>query len=327
MNHVGEACALVSAIIWAVAVILFKRAGEKLAPIALNFFKCCVALVLFGATLAAHEVLVAFGGGPAWLPAELRAERSWIPMQTGAYELGMLMISGVLGLAVADSAFFAALNRCGVGLLSVVDTCYTPLTIFFAWALLDERLTGVQFLGVGLIVFGVLLASRHAPPVGRTRLDVIVGVALGVLAMGLMAFSIVMIKPILQRWDVIPAVCVRMLAGVFALGVVVAASRDRSAIAALFRRSAGWKSTLGGSVLGTYLSLIFWVAGFKYTAQAAVAAVLNQTTIIFQLILATFVLREPFTRRKLAAIAMAASGVVLVNFGSEIWRRLTAGAG
>lgn len=325
MSYYGETCALASAVVWAVAVILFKRSGEQLAPIALNVFKCAVALVLFAVTLGAHELPLQLTGAADWLPSGLRPAQSWLPANAPWSDYAWLALSGIMGLALADSAFFAALNRCGVGLLAVVDCSYTPLTILFAWALWSEALSGTQWFGVGLILFGVLLASSHAPPQGRSRRELLVGVGLGVTAMALMTSSIVMVKPILARWEVIPAVCVRMLAGLAALLLIVLASRDRTAMHALLRPTRAWVPMLSASILGTYFSLIFWVAGFKHTRQAAVAAVLNQTTVLFQLLLATLVLREPLTRRKLAALALAATGVVVVNLGPGWWRALTAG--
>ena len=52
----------------------------------------------------------------------------------------------------------------------------------------------------------------------------------------------------------------------------------------------------------------------KY-AQAGAAAVLNQTSTIFVLLLATLFLREPFTPRKLVAAVLALGGIALVTLG------------
>ena len=58
---VGELCALGAALTWAVAVVLFKRTGESVGPLALNMFKNVVGLVLFVATLAAAGELLRVG--------------------------------------------------------------------------------------------------------------------------------------------------------------------------------------------------------------------------------------------------------------------------
>ena len=48
----GEFFALLTALLWAVAVILFKRAVGLVRPFALNLFKNCIAFVLLGVTAA-----------------------------------------------------------------------------------------------------------------------------------------------------------------------------------------------------------------------------------------------------------------------------------
>jgi drug/metabolite transporter (DMT)-like permease len=79
--------------------------------------------------------------------------------------------------------------------------------------------------------------------------------------------------------------------------------------------SAGsWKFTLSGSFVGTYLALIVWLAGMKYT-EASVSSVLNQTSQIFIFILATIFLKEKITIRKALGISLAFAGIFLATFG------------
>jgi drug/metabolite transporter (DMT)-like permease len=72
-----------------------------------------------------------------------------------------------------------------------------------------------------------------------------------------------------------------------------------------------WKASLPASILGTYVSLWMWMAGFKYT-YASVAALLNQTSVVFALIFAALILKESLGRRKLVAITLALGGAVVV---------------
>ena len=52
-----------------------------------------------------------------------------------------------------------------------------------------------------------------------------------------------------------------------------------------------------GAILGTYLSVIFWLAGYKYTL-AGRAAIYNQLSTVFIIILARVFLKEPMTSKK-----------------------------
>jgi drug/metabolite transporter (DMT)-like permease len=57
---------------------------------------------------------------------------------------------------------------------------------------------------------------------------------------------------------------------------------------------------------------MLWVAGMKYT-KAGAAAILNQTSTIYVLLLASVFLKEPLTRRKIVASILAIGGIVLIT--------------
>ena len=118
------------------------------------------------------------------------------------------------------------------------------------------------------------------------------------------------------------AATIRLGAGTVALLLLGAASRNRKAVAGVFRPSPTWRFTVPASVLGSFLSYILWIAGFKYAAAAHVA-ILNQTSVIFAIIPATLVLNEPFTRRKGLAVSLAIAGILVVTFGRQIFGKLS----
>lgn len=294
-DFLGQACALLAALTWAFALVFFKLSGEHIGPLALNFFKNVIGLILLGATL------LVIGESVSSLQDYHRAD------------IYILIISGFIGIALADTVMFHSLNLVGVSLFAVVDCAYSPTVLLFSWLFIAEHLTLAHYLGGGLILGGILISSRHPPPPGRTRRQIAIGALLGILAIVLMAVGIVMAKPVLDA-DGFPLVwgtTIRLAAGTAALALMAAASPRRRKIYAVFRPAAIWKYSIPGSVLGGFLSMIFWVAGFKY-AQAAIAAILNQTSVIFATVLAVVVLKEAMTRRKLVAITLATAGVVLV---------------
>ena len=281
----GQTCALLAAITWGGAVVLFKCSGEQVPPLALNLFKNTVAIVLL--------------------------------VLTPAQDLALLAISGVIGVALADTLFFRALNLIGVGLISIVDCAYSPFVILASVLVLPEHLTAPLAAGTGLVLVGVFLSSRHKPPAGRTRGQIIRGSGLGLLALAAMAVGIVFAKLVLDGNDfpLFWATLLRMVAGTIALAALAQASPQRRRHWSVFRPSAVWKVSLPGSILGGYLAMVFWLAGFKYT-YASVAAILNQTSVVFAILLATIFLREELTRRKLVAIMLGLMGAAVVTLGS-----------
>jgi len=287
----GETFALLAAVVWAGAVILFRKSGETVSPLALNLFRVVVSSVVFLGVLAGM-------GQPLWGAAPLA-------------DYLILLASGVIAVALSDTLFHICLNRVGAGVSAIVDTLYAPFTVLFAWLLLGERLVGWQLVGMGLIVGAVLITTQIRPPRGLDHRGLVVGILIGVAAMASLGLGIVVAKPVLNRTGVIWATTVRQLGGLLVLLPMSLWHRDRRQIWSVFRRHPGWRYSVAGTLLGSVLALVFWIAGMKRTTVGT-SAILNQTSTIYILIFASVFLGEPFTRRRLGAALLALAGIVLV---------------
>jgi drug/metabolite transporter (DMT)-like permease len=288
----GELYALATAVVWAVAVICLKRSGERVSPFSLNLFRVTISAVLLLVTMAClGQPLVRVG----------------VPWRDTA----LLAASGIIGIAISDTLFHACLNRVGAGLTAIVDCLYAPFVALAAFAILAETLRLQHVAGMLLIIGAVFLATDHRLPAGRERRGLVQGVIMGVLAMATVALGIVLAKPALAHQPVVWATGVRQVAALAILLPVALISRQRRQHLAALVPSGAWRWTLPGAVLGSYLALILWIAGMKYT-NTGVAAILNQTSTVYILVFAALFLRERFTRRKLAACLLAFAGTLLV---------------
>jgi drug/metabolite transporter (DMT)-like permease len=291
----GEALALAAAATWAVSVILFKR-SEAISPQGMNLFKNVCAAALLAATLPL------IGGSIDWQ----RSSDDW----------WRLVASGVLGIAIADTLVFVALRRLGASLLAVVDCAYAPVIVGMSVLFLGERV-GISFaFGAVLVVGGVLLAVRKPPrhvadTVAHDWKHLAGGIAYGVTGIVSMAIGVILAKPVLERSGLVEVTFVRLLAGIAGQLLWLAfVQRDRTAFAA-FRPSPVWRTLVPASVLGSYVAMLLWLGGFKW-AHASVAAVLNQMSAVFTIVLARVVLGEPLNPSRALGSAAAVAGAIIV---------------
>lgn len=286
----GEAFSILSAMAWAFGVILFKRLGEKLPPLALNLRKnLLVLVVLLPMVLGWHGLA---------LPALSRGE------------VLVCLLSGLIGITVADTLYFRALNSIGAARMGIVGNFFSPFVIVLAVVFLGERLTLPQMAGFVLVSAGVLvIGAARGPAVQAAQLRR--GVLLGVLAVLLMAVAIVMVKRILEHGDLLWITAIRLLGGVAGMLVVSGISHGWSlgGGAKLARRD--WIMLVAAALIGQLLSMLLWLAGYKYTT-ASVAAILNETASVFIVLLAWLLLGEQLTPRKLVGIGCTLGGVVLM---------------
>lgn len=316
----GESLALLAALTWSISVILFKR-SESIPPQGLNLFKNVAAIVLLLLSLPL------LGQGIDW--------------QRPAADWWRLVVSGAVGIAIADTVVFMALRKLGPGRLAVVDCAYAPTIVVLSVLFLGERFGPGFFLGAVLVVGGVLLATvdwKQSPAARMPLLKALAaggaqpidpeqcpsarspqleparrrrGVALALFGMICMAIGIVVAKPALVRGMLVEVTLIRLIAGVAGqLLWMIAVPSQRKALQ-VFRPSAVWRTLIPASILGSYVSMLLWLGGFKW-AEASVATVLNQMATVFTIVLARIFLGEQLTKRRAIGSAAAVAGVLMV---------------
>jgi drug/metabolite transporter (DMT)-like permease len=288
----GEILSVGAALFWAAALVIFRIVGRDVHPLPLNLFKDAVGVALIALTLALL-------GRPV-LPA----------LPPGDYAI--LLASGVIGIAVADTLILASLNRLGAELLAIVDCAYSPFVIGLSFLFLGERMDAVQSAGVALIILAVLLVSGRKTDAAIPRRDLIVGILLGIASVFLMAAGIVMVKPLLLRTPILPATMIRLAGGGAAVALVLALHPRRREYLRPLRSMKTLSLLVPGSIMATYMSNAFWLAGMRLT-KASVASALNQLSTIFIFVMAALFLKEKATPRKVAAVVLAFLGALLVS--------------
>ncbi len=288
MLSVADAMALGCSLAWAVAVLLFRRASD-VDPDALNLFKNTLASALLVVTLFAT-------GGHFDLH---RSARDWV----------LLVTSGVLGLAIADTLFLAGLRRVDASVVAICDCAYSPTVVLLGALVLREHIGVGVLLGAPLVVAGLLMVSWKTKR-GMDRAPDRKGVALAVIGVITTAIGVVTAKPALASSALIEATTVRLLSGTTALFLFqIVTGRARRALRILVPNPA-WKLLVPATFLGTYLAVIFWLGGMKY-GLASRAALLNQTGAILVLVLSRF-FGERIPRRRWLGAAVAIAGVFVV---------------
>lgn len=290
----GQAYAIATAIVWAFAVILFKKSGENVHPLALNFYKNLLAM-----TLLVPTILV-FGGGFS----DGFTSKEYI----------ILLVSGALGIGLADTFFFKSLNLLGAGLSAIVDCLYSPSIIILSFFWLGESLSLIQMIGLAMIISAVLTVSRSDKNGHISHKNLIWGIFWGALAMATMAVGIVMIKPLLSTAPFLMLTELRLAGGMIILLVIIPFYPRWTTMMMPPLNRKGLSYLIGASFMGAYVAMILWLAGMKFTT-ASIAAALNQTSNIFIFIFAAMFLKEPITPRRTVGIVLGVVGALIVTFG------------
>ncbi|HOP05851.1 MAG TPA: DMT family transporter [candidate division Zixibacteria bacterium] len=290
----GELLSLLCAVAWAVAVVLFRKSGETVHPIGLNLYKSLLATLFL-------------------VPSILIFERDMLG-NIAAVDYVICFISGVVGIAVSDTLFFKSLNRLGAGLSSIVMCLYSPFIIILSMFWLSESISFRQWLGTLLIVSAVASAVSKPTDSDLDTRSVMIGLLWGVGYLFTNAIGVVLVKPVLDRSPVMWVTQMRIVGGIICLLPMLYWHPHRREIVRTMFAKVGRVYTITGSFIGSYVAMILWMGGMKYTT-ASVAAILNQMSTIFIFILATVFLKEKMTTSRVVGVILGVAGTIFVMFG------------
>ncbi|MFP5307154.1 MAG: DMT family transporter [Gammaproteobacteria bacterium] len=115
----------------------------------------------------------------------------------------------------------------------------------------------------------------------------------------------------LEQHSFLWVVTLRVVAGFAGMLLIALFGGEAARLWRAYRGVSHWPAIVAGGITGTYLSMMLWLAGYKYT-QASIAAVLNELAAVFILPLAVIFLRESVRPRQVLGVTLALGGVALV---------------
>ena len=286
----GDLYAVITAICWSSAVILFDISTKNFTAIQLNILKNFIGVFGFILTIIVLSI-----------PSPNFSQQ----------DIFTLALSGVLGILIADGLFLESLRRLGSGISAVVSTIYTPTVFIIAFILFGETIKSQSYIG-GALVLGGITISVFQPPKAVKKRDLYVGILFGIMANILTAYSVLIVKPIMKNNSVVYVALYRFSVGFF-FGILINLIKSGiKPVVQKFKQGLTNRYVVLGAILGTYLSVIFWLAGYKYTL-AGRAAIYNQLSTVFIIILARIFLKEPMTTNKVIGVSLAIFGAIIVS--------------
>ncbi len=287
----GEIFALICALMWATAVVLYKYVSDQMTANTLNLVKNVIGVGLL-------------------LPTAFFWEGTQIPELSWQWWC-VLIASGYFGIAVANTLYIESLRTIGASRTAVVASLYSPFVVVLSMVFLAETLVWWQWLGFVMVLAGILVVVYQKASKELSTRVLLKGALMAAVSVFLTAAGVVAMKPILANDGFFWIVALRMCAGVAGM-LLYLAIRGKLAVTynSLFKQSHKWGSIILASCFGSYFAMLFWLAGFKY-ADASIASVLNETASIFIVLMAAVFLREPISLRKLLGVGLTFSGVVV----------------
>lgn len=290
MSFLGVLAALVSAISWAAAAVLYSRILKNISSLNLNLYR--------GILVCAYLLIpIAVIG---WTPASLK-------------DTMLLLLSGILGIAVADTFYFLALRHLGVRLTTMTASLVPVTTALASFAFLNERLSPTAWVGIVFASIGIgwILWERNGN-LSQVAVNKFAGLQYAALSIIAMTTAILLAKVGISSTPAVQGAFLRTAGATGALLIYNVLRKRKFLIfwneladPELFR--ALCLTALITTFGGFYLSLY----AIKHL-PVSVAGTLNSTTPLFVLPMAIWFLKERVPRQSIFGVFIAVIGIALI---------------
>jgi drug/metabolite transporter (DMT)-like permease len=292
-THLGEFAALATAFFWTITSISFESASKKVGSLSVNIIRLVIGFVFLSVFNLLRRGMI--------LPTDASAD-NWI----------WLALSGLVGFVFGDLFLFKSFTIIGSRFSMLIMTLVPPMTTFFGWIILGEKLKLVQLFGMTLTFTGIAMAifSRN----GKGEKLSIKLAPEGILfafggAVG-QALGMVLSKLGLRDYDPFAATQIRIIAGIagFALLTTILSRWKQISIATKDRP--GMSAITLGAFFGPFLGVSFSLIAVKYT-EAGIAATIMALVPVIIIAPAVILYKQKVTIAEIIGAIISVGGVAV----------------
>ena len=302
-HNLGLLFALFASILWSITVILIKPISKNISPFLINPIKNTIGLILF-------FLLFLIFGIPFWYNSLY------------TYEYFIVLVSGSLGMVLGDTIFIYALNKIGANRVAIVDS-FSPVVIYFySIILLSIGLTFIQIIGFLITIMGLLILAYEKDYEDIDYKTKQFGILLVLGAMACTGLGVVFLKQVLNRiqepgLDGIKLnlwiTAFRLIPGVILSWIIFLFQKNRYQLLQPLKNIHNYRPLIIASITGPFLALGFWILGYAFIDQPAVASIIGQTSVIFIVLLSGLFLKEKLTNLRIISTIFVFLGVILAT--------------
>ena len=311
-SRAGAFVAIGTAACWTVTALSFESAGRRVGSLPVNLIRLVMALMVFAL----------FG---------LITRGTVLPAAIGANQAVWLLLSGLVGFVIGDMFLFQAFVTVGARLSMLIYSSVPVITAILGRVFLDERLAGLDLVGMGITIAGIVLVVLKAPAKVHTEDHVLHAVAVGVnedlpteaphrLRGMLLAFGgalgqaggLVLAKfGATDGYDAFSATQIRTIAGIVGFSLLFVVLRKWRPTFAALKDGPAMRRIATGAFFGPFLGVSLGLLAAQLSSTG-VAATIMATVPVLIIAPSVFLFGEKATPREVLGAVVAVAGVSLL---------------
>jgi drug/metabolite transporter (DMT)-like permease len=292
-NHQGEFAALLTAFFWTVSAFAFESASKKIGSLAVNIFRLLIGFFF----LSVFNLIV---------------RGIILPVDAGAHNWIWLSLSGLVGFVFGDLFLFKSYTIIGSRFSMLIMTLVPPITAFFSWIMIGEKLKMIHFVGMALTFCGITMAifsmnggsEKLSLKLAPSGIFYALGGAVG------QALGMVLSKIGIGDYNPFAATQIRIIAGIVGFIILATLLSRWGSIFNAARNRKGMASITLGAFFGPFLGVSFSLISVKLT-EAGIAATIMAIVPVLIIPPAVILYHQKVTLAEITGAVISVIGVAV----------------
>ncbi|MDX2431506.1 MAG: DMT family transporter [Bacteroides sp.] len=296
-NYLGEIAALLTAVCWTVTAMAFESAGKRVGALSLNLIRLVIGLIF----LSIYNTIV---------------NGEIFPTAT-SFQWFWLALSGLIGFVLGDLFLFRAFIMIGARISMLIMALVPPIAALIGWITLGEKLSGMEFMGMGITLSGIVLVMSSKLEIKKGDLGR--NLKMGPLVLGSLlalggavgqAAGLVLSKKGMQDMDPFSATQIRIMTGVIGFAIVITVFKRWKHLFGALKDLKAMKFMTLGSFTGPFLGVSLSLLAVQHT-DTGIAATLMALTPVMIIPLVILMKKEKIRTIEIIGALISVGGVAL----------------
>ncbi len=299
MHHIGEFAALLTAFFWTVTAITFEAASRKIGSMVVNILRLIIGFIFLSVFCFLYRGFL-FPVGATW--------HNWL----------WLSLSGLIGFTFGDLCLFQSFVLIGARVSMLIMALAPPMTAFFAWMVLGEKLSLLSWIGMAVTMNGIALVVLRKTGSGEKSnmfdifkfsyplwgLMLAFGGALG------QAAGLVLSKVGMQGYDTFASTQIRVMAGTAGFAVIYSFMGKWKDVLRGAKKLKPMMLLSVGAFFGPFLGVSFSLLAIRY-ADTGIASTIMAIVPVLIIGPSMILYKEKITLKEVIGALLAVGGVAI----------------
>lgn len=296
MTFLGEFLALFTALSWTTSSLIFENIARKIHPQIANFLRVCIGTFMLGVVCLFTK------------------RHLFFPIDVPSNDLGLLLLSGFIGMFLGDFFLFKAFKKIGARITMLIMTLSPIIVALIDFIFLGVHLSVLQLTAIFITCLGVAIVILR-PNNSENKITFnfsSTGLLYAFLATLGQSLGVILTKLGSTSYDSLATTQIRLIAAILGFGILILAQKKGQELISALKNTRNMFFICCGTFTSIF-GIAALVEAFKHS-NASVASTISSTSPILIIPISIIFFKEKIKKYEILGALISIIGISIFFF-------------